>query len=167
MRIELPVPSFDQPLSSTNCVHWKSLTRTMDIPPKRRHTRKLGNEAVKKRGFHRPTAAHTSSDSTHTQNHCPVKIYHLESAFTFGQEVGGQICHILPHQIKNSPPQIKNFSGSNQNILPPQIKSTTARNISPYLTWLWFMLCFICTTCTISSSLDTLSNVKCQIPSSF
>ena len=162
MRIELPVPSFDQPLSSTYCVHWKSLTRTMDIPPKRRHTRKLGNEAVKKRGFHRPTAAHTSSDSTHTQNHCPAKIYHLESAFTFGQEVGGKICHILPHQIKKFLRLKSKYSSTSSKaplleIFWPGVK----------LTWLWFMLCFICTTCTISSSLDTLSNVKCQIPPSF
>ena len=63
---------------------------------------------------------------SNTQNHCTwTKIYHLEStesqAFTFGQEVTNQICHIP--QIKISfDLKSKYSSNSNQNFLPPKIK---------------------------------------------
>ena len=58
--------------------------------------------------------------------------------------------------LKKSPPQIKKKS---------RLKSKYSSTSNQKHHWLWFMLCFICTTCTISSSLDTLSNVKYQIPS--
>ena len=53
--------------------------------------------------------------------------------------------------LKKSPPQIKKKS---------RLKSKYSSTSNQKHHWLWFMLCFICTTCTISSSLDTFSNVK-------
>ena len=79
-------PSF---LYSPRGVHWKSFTRTMDIPPVRQQTAKWGNEAVKKREFQIQRLK--LPPQPHTQNHCQqprTKIYHFESKARFSQEVG-------------------------------------------------------------------------------